>query len=474
MKTICLNMIVKNESKIIIRCLESLYNIIDYWIICDTGSNDNTCELIQNFFNNKKIKGKLIYHDWKNFGYNRNYVIEQSKNICDYLLFIDADMILINNNFNKNLTNDQYYILQINSNLKYYNTRLIKNNNSWKCIGVTHEYYSSTITNNYTKLNTLFIKDLNDGGSKSDKYERDILLLKQGIIEEPNNSRYYFYLAQSYYCIQNYKLAINFYKKRLTFNNFKEEKWYSQYKIGLCYYKLNNNIFINELLKAYNMRKTRIEPLYFIIKYFRINKQYNKCLQLINICLQVKYPVDILFIESDKYHNAINYEKCLILFYLNKIEEGYQLSNKLLLLSNYKNNIIKYNYLNYIKNIESTFNINVEYIENNYNIPDKFILNNKTKINLLNIKGGTKQIKINNNYYCCVYETCFYIKKYYFHRFIKLDLQLNIISVSSLFYFRNIETEYVTNIVNDNNIYLIINDNGKLYKCIINNFVNII
>ena len=42
-KSICLNMIVKNESHIIIETLKNLCSYIDfgYWVISDTGSTDN-------------------------------------------------------------------------------------------------------------------------------------------------------------------------------------------------------------------------------------------------------------------------------------------------------------------------------------------------------------------------------------------------------------------------------------------------
>ena len=51
---ICLNMIVKNESKVIKRCLDSIMPLIDYWIIVDTGSDDGTQQIIKNYL-------KMIY-----------------------------------------------------------------------------------------------------------------------------------------------------------------------------------------------------------------------------------------------------------------------------------------------------------------------------------------------------------------------------------------------------------------------------
>ena len=47
----------------------------------------------------------------------------------------------------------------------------------------------------FLQWDSIWIDDIGDGGSKGDKFERDIRLLKQGLEEEPNNGRYYFYLA---------------------------------------------------------------------------------------------------------------------------------------------------------------------------------------------------------------------------------------------------------------------------------------
>ena len=48
-------MIVKNESYIIEKTLENIYQNfpLNYWVISDTGSTDNTVEIIKDFFNKK-------------------------------------------------------------------------------------------------------------------------------------------------------------------------------------------------------------------------------------------------------------------------------------------------------------------------------------------------------------------------------------------------------------------------------------
>jgi glycosyltransferase involved in cell wall biosynthesis len=74
--TLCLNMIVKNESKIIRRLMESVSPIIDCYCICDTGSTDDTIEIINTFFSQKNIPGKVVSEPFKNFAHNRSHAVE--------------------------------------------------------------------------------------------------------------------------------------------------------------------------------------------------------------------------------------------------------------------------------------------------------------------------------------------------------------------------------------------------------------
>ena len=93
---ICLNMIVKNESKIILRLLETVTPLIDSYCICDTGSTDDTIEIIRNYCKSHKIPGKIMEEPFRDFGYNRTYALQQCELIpnIDYILLMDADMVL--------------------------------------------------------------------------------------------------------------------------------------------------------------------------------------------------------------------------------------------------------------------------------------------------------------------------------------------------------------------------------------------
>jgi len=316
--TLCLNMIVKNESRIIQRLFDSVLPIIDCYCICDTGSTDNTVQLIIDYFNSKNITGKVVSEPFKNFCYNRNFALQSCLGMSDYVLLMDADMKLEINTFNKNLLNlyDSFFIVQGNPGFYYQNMRIVKNNGLYKYLGVTHEYLD--VPNDNTTISIekeqLFILDIGDGGSKNNKFERDIMLLLDGIKEEPDNARYYFYLANSYHDTGRFGEAIELYNRRIQFGGWKEEVWYSYYRIGLCYKNLNkmeNAIF--SWINGYEFYPERLEGLYEIIRHYRIS---------------FKPKLGLLFYKEAKRQLLLNnnLESCLFLhknIYLSKIYYEY-------------------------------------------------------------------------------------------------------------------------------------------------------
>lgn len=324
--TICLNMIVKNESKIIARLLGSVFNIIDSYCICDTGSTDDTVTQITDFFISKNIPGKIIIEPFKNFEYNRNIAMQSAIGMSDFLLLMDADMILEVCKFDKQqlLKHDTFYILQGNDNFYYKNMRIIKNNGLYTYVGVTHEYIN-TPPNNTSALiskNILFIRDVGDGGCKTTKFERDIGLLTAAITVEPNNERYVFYLANSYFDTENFEKAIEFYKQRIQLRGWVQEVWYSYYRIGKCYINTGNiSEAIYYWLSAYNVLPTRIEGLYEIIKHYRNVSNHTLCKHFYKLAMDIlsdktRNIDDHLFLHKDVYTYKLYYEYTIFAAYV--------------------------------------------------------------------------------------------------------------------------------------------------------------
>lgn len=143
-QTICLNMIVKDEEKVIQRCLESVKPLINYWVIVDIGSSDRTREIICETL--KDIPGQLHERAWHNFAVNRNEALDLAKGKGDFLLFIDADEVFVYGEkfqFPK-LDKDAYFFRVKNMEnehilSEYLRLLLINNRLNWNWKGVLHE-----------------------------------------------------------------------------------------------------------------------------------------------------------------------------------------------------------------------------------------------------------------------------------------------------------------------------------------------
>lgn len=327
-KTLCLNMIVKNESAIITRLFDSIISIIDTYCICDTGSTDNTVNIIEEYFNNKGIKGKIIKEPFKNFEYNRTVSIQHCIGLSDYILLLDADMTLTINNFNKDdLNADVYSIIQGSADFYYYNVRIVKNVPGISYKGVTHEYidFPNLRTKKDIKKEDMFINDIGDGGAKSDKYVRDIRLLLEGIKNEPNNVRYYFYLANSYYCVGDLNNAIKYYTERTKIGGWIQEVWYSFYRIGLSYSRLKQyDKAIYYWLEGYNCYPDRLENIYEIVHHYRVNGNHMLALQFYNIAMTIINNKNInidehLFLDYSIYNYKIYEEYLIFSYYCNNL-----------------------------------------------------------------------------------------------------------------------------------------------------------
>jgi len=279
-------MIVKNESHIIEKTLNNLCSkiIFDYWVICDTGSTDNTKEIIQDFFNEKKIQGELHTDEWVDFGHNRTLALEKAFNKTDYLLVFDADDEMIGDIiFPKNMFEYDSYMLCLRSNsIIYERTILINNRKKWRFNGVLHEYIECLEKCNSTSLNGDYYIISGKTGNRSkdpEKYIKDALILEKAYKTSLDNNddnymRYSFYCANSYKDANDINNAVKWYKNTLKLNNWYQEKYISCMRLYDLYDKQNKmEEGIYYLIESYKYDNTRVEGIYNLIKYYCIQKQ---------------------------------------------------------------------------------------------------------------------------------------------------------------------------------------------------------
>ncbi len=333
---------VKNESKILERCLKAAAEVVDGFCIHDTGSTDNTCEIAIEFL--KTHKGCLTTSVWKDFGTNRSssfetaqkYLRKNGWNLKEtYGLLLDGDMVFVPGDLKKQvLTEIGYSIVQCAGGLEYPNCRLVRMDHPWKCMGVTHEYWDGTTTP--LPKSVCYIDDRNDGGCKSDKFERDVRLLEKGLKDDPTNVRYMFYLAQTYHSVGRYKESIQMYKMRIKGGGWFEEVWYSHYMIGQCYQTLEDPIrFESWMLRAYKLRPQRAEGIYKLAKYFREHAQHYKAYQYVEMGSKIPLSTDSLFVETPIYTGLFEYERSILDYYVKSDKrDGLRSSMKYMMMRN--------------------------------------------------------------------------------------------------------------------------------------------
>lgn len=303
-------MIVKNESAVIERCLASLKDKIDYWVIVDTGSTDGTQEVIRNFL--KDVPGELYERPWVDFSHNRNEALELGRTKADYLLFIDADQILEfpDSNGWPVLNKDCYYVI-VQSDFRYaaQYVLLVKTSLAMRWEGVLHE---GLVHNgkNCSVFADIRISAISDGhrSQDPDKFLKDAAILEKALEKEPENSRYAIFLALTYDAAKQYELAYKWFEKRSQMGGSDEEVFYSILKMAHLerLFEKEPSLFIATYEKAYEKRPTRAEPLYWLADYYITQKDFEKAYHLATKAQKIPFPyTDVVYLEASVYEYEI-------------------------------------------------------------------------------------------------------------------------------------------------------------------------
>ena len=162
---IVLCMIVKNESKVIERCFDSVRSFVDEYVICDTGSTDGTQDVMKKYWKKHKLTGKVYDKPWVSFCHNRQEAFDLGKGRGDYIMTIDADEVFApfeNNQYQltkkivaiPHLSADRIEVKTAYDGLVYNRSQFYKDGLAWKwqwpiheVCGATDEETSETLSN---------------------------------------------------------------------------------------------------------------------------------------------------------------------------------------------------------------------------------------------------------------------------------------------------------------------------------------
>ncbi|WP_186580969.1 tetratricopeptide repeat-containing glycosyltransferase family 2 protein [Aquibacillus kalidii] len=298
MITISLCMIVKNEEDTIARCLDSVKDLVDEIIIVDTGSTDNTKEIVSQYTE------QILDFQWiDNFAAARNFAFKNAK--MDFTFWLDADDVLMEDDRQKFLKLKEELDTTIDSVTMHYNlnldkngkvitslrrNRLVKRENNFQWHGPVHEYLEVWGNILHSEVAVTHCSIHHDSDRNLLLYENR---LKNG---EQFSPRDIFYYANELLEHDRLEDAIKYYKQFLATNN----GWVEDYitacgRLADCYYAIGD--YENELhfiLKSFKYDSPRADFCCRLGYRFLHNNHTDQALFWYKLATQLEKPIDNL------------------------------------------------------------------------------------------------------------------------------------------------------------------------------------
>lgn len=273
--TVCLCMIVKNEAKVIRRCIDSVLPFITTWSICDTGSTDGTQEIVREHL--RHLPGELHERPWVDQQHNRNESIELARPRADYLLLLDADeTIETDDSFDLALGEDCYdFVVRMDGlDCEFLRPILVRSRFPWQWRGKRHPGLYGEGAKNPGIMRGIYVRSRTDGASWSDpaKYVQHVRDMQAEVLADPDNRRTRYYLAQSYRDSGMLEMALGEYTVAASLGGaWPEFKWSALYESAKLKERLGRSMqeVVGTYLQAIELREHRAEPLYHAARYLR-------------------------------------------------------------------------------------------------------------------------------------------------------------------------------------------------------------
>jgi len=341
-KLLELVMIVKNSGEILRKCLQKNRLFIDHWTIVDTGSTDNTPDIIRTEL--EGVPGTLHFTEFTNFAETRNKAFELADKKCKYMIVLDdsyeigngkemreylekskADVILSKIAFKKeNVLTDMYYSYRISRSIS----------------GLRYKYRVHEILDIPAKVmkkksetvdeKRFYIVDhaTTEHGSRTRaRNKRDIEHLLLDLKEFPNDPRLVYYLAVTSANMGETEEAnaTKYLKQLLEMTNVKEYTYYAEYHLILQNYVKTDDraTYQKKLMNLQQRYLDRAEPSYKLAVSFYEEGQLDKINMIMDRLIQVPLPqLGMTHLEHDVYEYQIPYLYCEVKFKMGLVEKG--------------------------------------------------------------------------------------------------------------------------------------------------------
>ncbi len=315
-------MIVKNEAKILARCLNCVRSFADEIIIIDTGSHDKTRQIALDFTD------KVYDFVWcDDFSKARNFSFSFAT--CDYILWLDADDFIDQENCEKikrlkqeintasppDCIMAKYITSSQPHEFYYYRERILRKNFGFVWHEPVHEAITPAGKIVYSDIEILHKKEPKPYSARNlNIYKK---MLKNGITLSPRAK--YYYARELYFNGKIHKAIRKFDEFLLDDGGWVENKIDACIIKSACYIHLNNyDKARSSLLQSFEFAPPRAKTICLLAELLIRQKNYSTASEWLKIALTLPRTTNG-WIEPD-YHNYRPYLNLSICYYyLNNI-----------------------------------------------------------------------------------------------------------------------------------------------------------
>jgi len=296
---------VKNGGNQFEQMLKDNMHLIDQWTILDTGSTDNTVEIIQKTLVGKK-RGELYQEPFINFRDSRNRLLELAGETCKYTLMLDDTYVIKGDlrGFLNETRGDQFsdsFTLYIKSDdVEYGSNRILKTDRHLKYWFKIHEVIQDKNNNNVVipfERSHIFDGRFEYMEDRTmSRKQLDLQLLQEEIDEDPDNPRSYYYMAQTYNLLKDNEKAFKYFMLRADHpvEGFIQEKIDAIFEAARCAnFQLNKPWAECEVLykRAYELDKSRPDSIYFLGIHYFLEGNKKTAYDYFKLAFEIGYPI---------------------------------------------------------------------------------------------------------------------------------------------------------------------------------------
>ena len=315
MRTVGLCMIVRDEQHIIRRCLDSVRPLIDYVLIVDTGSKDQTQDVVREWLVENQVPGEIIEEPWRDFAYNRTHALAclRKRTEIDFAFIMDADDVLVLDEgfdpaaFKSRLRKEHYRVELRLGRIRYWRPLLCRNDLEFRFRGVLHEFLEAPIgVGPAATVSGFHVMCNQQQGARSrdpKKYQKDAQILEQALLDEQDphmRSRYIFCLAQSYRDCGEAQKALDRYLERAGQGYWDEEVFYSLYQAARLQERLGypEDQILDTYRQATQAKPSRAEARHGASRFCRRKKRFEEGFVFSRDALSQERPETGLFLAD--------------------------------------------------------------------------------------------------------------------------------------------------------------------------------